>query len=245
MERQGSSGKPLSIIVSLGFLSAVFFLVFSLSINFLILPGLSPAAGTIPLWIISVAAGLIVCYIAAGIFLNKAPAVLFADPEAKKLSETFRDLPKLVLTLGIFTFAFAVISGLVSVLVFYVFAAGSPEPDRRFPVMISVYIIIILSLPFFIKAFTGFAAGDTSFGSLLKSSIGMGAPLYLKFLVIGAVAFFLSFLIRFTPIDTLGAAGDIIVFVLTSIVLGMGTAAAWTVYKRDIEQKDTERRAAK
>jgi len=167
-------------------------------------------------------------------------SAFFPDIKTETIKETYRALPKLILALGIFTGIFAVLSGLVSVLVFYVFTAGIPEPDRRFPVMVCVYVIILVSLPFFIRAAAGFAAGDRGFNSLFKPSFRMGASLYFKFLLIGLIAFIISFLIRLTPLNKFGTVGDIIVLILTSVILGVLAALAWNIYRRDLE-----RRAAK
>jgi len=235
MDVTDTSGRPLSETIKLGSKSTGFFLVFSFCLSYLILPLFSSAAAAIPPVIIAAIIGIIACYIASGIFLNKAPAPFFPDAGVT-LKETFRTLPKLVLILGIFTGVFSAISGLVSVLVFYAITAGIPEPSRRFPVMVCVYVIILLSLPLFIRAVSGFASGDRGFRSLLKSSLRMGAPLYMKFLLIGTAAIILSFLIRLTPLAALGTAGTVITLILTSIILGILTAAAWNIFKRDIER---------
>ena len=228
----------MGIHVGLGLKSTGFFLVLSLTISYLMLPGFLIISDPALIAILKIVCGAAICFAATGIFLARAPAAFFPDVGAGSFKDTYRTLPKLILILGIFAGVFAVISGLVSVLVFYVFSVGIPEPDRRFPVMICIYIVILASIPFFIRAFTGFAAGDRCFKSLLKSSVRMGGPLYLKILIIGLIAVFLSFLIRLLPITAPEPAGDIITLALTSVVLGAATAASWIIFR-----KDTERRA--
>jgi len=223
--------------------STVFMLVLSLSVTYLFLPGLSSAraggAGGIALMILAVA----ICYIAASVFLGAAPCAVFLTAQKKTLKESLLSLSKLAAALAVFTIAFAVISGLAAALVFYVLATGLPEESRRAPLTACIYIILLLSLPFFARVFSGFAAGDTGFASLIKASARMGALLYAKLLIPCAAAYALALLIRWLLAGA-GLPGNIFALALTAIAFGFAIPVSWHIYSAGLARQRVSARRA-
>ena len=220
--------------VRLWLLSAAYVFVFSLALSYLFFPGITTAsAGSVPIGIVFICLSIAVCYAATAIYLYLAPKQIFFGLPHQMFSETFTGLPKLIAVLGIFTLGFAVISGLVSVLVFYVLAAGSPEASRQTPVLFGVVIVLLVSLPFFARAFAGYAASEAGFKRLFTGSLRMGAALYLRYLVLSAIVFGLALMLRVFIPASAGPAASLITLVLTSLAFGAAIPVSWVIFQND------------
>ena len=211
-----------------------FFLVLSLSVAYILIKGMQSISGygSTGAGILFVCLAIAICYVATAFYLKAAPPKIFNGTASRTLSDVFRDLPKLLGVFFIFIVIFSVISGLLSVLIFYGLASGIPEETRRTPINICVIIIAILSIPFFTQAFAEFASGENNFKTLLKNSFRIGLLRYAKYLGTGAIAFGLAMLIRMLffqigaePLSTL------LSLIITSAVLGIAVPITWILHE--------------
>jgi len=232
-------GKRASGRARIWFVSSAYAFAASLAISYLFLPGITAiSSGGVTFGVVFICLSVAVCYFATAVFFIAAPGSVFPGLTRRTLPERFAALPKLAAVLGIFTLGFAVLSGLLSLLVFYVLAADIQEMGRWTPVTVVVLAVLLLSLPFFARAFAGFAAGDDSLGSLFKESLRMGAPLYLKYLVLSAIAFGLAFLIRILLAGTGDPVGTLAMFILTALVFGAAIPVSWQIFRREEFQRE-------
>lgn len=222
--------------ISLWLRSMVFFLVLSFSVVLLFVSGLDAINnnGSMLTGIVLVTLAVVICYLAAAIFLRNTPAQVYKRTQGRTISAILKTLPKLVITYIIYIIVFSVISGLISLLIYYVILAGVPEADRRTPLLALVIVIVILSLPFFSKAFAVFAGSDISFKILLLDSIKMGMPQYVKYLVLGAASFGLAYLIRVLTVGAADPVELILTLVLTSFVIGVAIPLALVIHADSI-----------
>gem|GEM_PF-2727545 len=228
----GASGR-----VRLWLLSTAYVLVFSLALSYLFFPGvMSVSAGNVPVGIVFICLSTFVCYFSTAIYLAFFPKQVLTGLCERTFSESFTSLPKLIAVLGIFALGFAVLSGLVSVLVFYVLAAGLSEAERQTPVLAGVVIVLLLSLPFFARAFSGFAAGEMDFKRLFTGSLRVGAALYLRYLVLSAIVFGLALMLRVFIPASAGPAASLLTLILTSLVFGAAIPASWIIYEMAVRR---------
>ena len=233
-------GKKTPGRVRVWLVCPAYVLAASLAISYLFLPGIKAiSSGSALLGAALICLSAAVCYFATAIFFTIVPKQIFPGPARRTFPESFAELPKLAAALGVFTLGFTVLSGLLSLLVFYVLAAGIPEMVRWTPVTVVVLAVLLLSLPFFTRAFAGFAAGDGSIRSLFKGSLRMGAPLYLKYFVLSAIAFGLAFLTRMLLAGTGNPAGTLASLILTALVFGAAIPFSWQIYLRELAREDS------
>jgi len=215
-------------------LSTAYVLAVSLAVSYVFFAGLSAIPlGGVSLGVVFICLAAAVCYVATAVFFAYAPKRIFPGLSRPALSESLAALPKLLAILGFFTLGFAAVSGLLSLLIFYVLSAGLPEMERRTPVMAGVVIVLLLSLPFFARAFAGFAAGEAETGGLFRGSLRMGGPLYSKYLILSAIAFGLALLIRVFLGSPGSLSGALATLVLTSAVFGAAIPVSWVLYRQD------------
>ena len=229
-------GDEMRIIV----LSVLYFLALMLSLGFLFLPGLSTIYNGSFSGASQVILTVLIWYLSSALYFKSVPRQFFVSVRKTSFSKSFKELPSLIGVMAVFVCAFAVISGLISTLVFYVLASGQEEPARRLPVTAAVLLITLLSAPFFIRAFAGFASGDKDFLTLLAGSVRMGGLLYVKYLALGVVSFALSYLIRLLPFSGSGAAGTAVTLILTSIVFGVLVYVSWRIYEKKLQAASEE-----
>ncbi len=148
---------------------------------------------------------------------------------------------RLTCVLLLYAIGFSVLCGLLSVLIYYVILAGLPESDRRMPVLVMIAVVLVLSLPFYARAICGFISGGHSFKQLLTGSLKMGRPLYLKYLVLCAAVYGLSWLIRLLPVT---ADLAVLQLILTAVVIILSLPLAYRIFKKDKDSADAAPKAA-
>ena len=226
--------KSIQKTIKIWLLSALYFFVLSFVITILFLPGVERivSPGDIGPGLLLVILAAAVCYTATAIFLGSVPGMVFPGASKRTIGEGFKTMPRLLAVLGIFIAIFAVISGFVSLFVFQAVYSGTPNPAATSVVNTCIAIIIILSLPLYIRAFSGHAGGEKGFRKLLSGAVRMGGLLYIKFLAIGVVCFGLSYLIRVLT-GTLPIPASILIgSLLTALVLGAALLVSWRILGR-------------
>jgi hypothetical protein len=193
-----------------------------------------PAA--IVLLILSVA----VSYVLTAFFLKSAPVEIFAAAPHRTFPERLRTLPKLIGSLAIFALAFAVISGLFALFLHYVIFAGQPPIERKTPILIAAAVLVVLSTPFFARAYAIFAGGENRFRPIVSNSLRLGGRRYVKYLILGAAAYGLALLIRLVLRELPEPVGLILMLALTSAVFGIAIPVSW-MFGEDGRKRDGEK----
>ena len=228
--------------------TVLYFFVLSASLTYLFIPGILrvSGAGDISAGILLIVGAAIVWYAATAFFLTVLPPRVFTGLRGIAFSENIRCLPKLIGVLAIFGVAFAVLSRLIILIIWNAVFHGDISLAAG-TVNICMIVLALASLPFYTRAFAGYAGGDRRFGTLLSGSIRIGGLLYLKYLGMGVAAFVLAYFVRYlTPRDT--APSGIGALVLTALVLGAALLLAWKAYavekrcraSQDAREDDTE-----
>ena len=210
-----------------------YFLILSIAITFLFLPGYEHAIGSGAIFpgIIFIVLAVLLCYFVTVFFLKYTPPNIFPGTVSRTLTGSINKLSGLVLVLVVFAAAFAILAGLVTLLIYRVFFSGVIGPALN-AINISIVIIVILSLPFFISAFSLYASGESAVKPLFTGSVHMGGLLYIKYLAIGAIAFGLAYFIHVLAGGLPGIPGVIVTQILTSLVLGAALIVSWRIYSK-------------
>lgn len=218
----------------------------SLAFSHLFLPGLrfarAPGGGDAAPWVLLAALACAVCYVSTAVFLHSVQGGAFGGiggtgptPFPRRtVAGILRALPKLACALAVFAAVFACISGALSMLIYHVFAAGLPAPERKTPILAAVIAILVLSLPFWAQAFSRFASGDgagESASRFLREGARIGRLAYLRFLAIGAAAFGLALAIRFLCGFLAQPAGEVASPLLTAAVFGAAIPLSFAVHQ--------------
>jgi hypothetical protein len=209
--------------------STIYFLLLSAAVTFLFLPGLDFAAGheTVANGVLLIILAVVVCYVLTAFFLKGTPGEIFSDAPRRTFAELLRTLPKLIGSFAIFALAFAVISGLLALFLYYVIFAGQPPFERKTAVLIAAAVLVVLSSPFFAQAYAIFAGGEGRFRLIFANSLRMGGRLYGKYLILGAVSYGLALLIRLVWRELPEPFGLLLMLALTSVVFGVAIPVSW------------------
>ncbi|MDR0852225.1 MAG: hypothetical protein LBN36_06995 [Clostridiales Family XIII bacterium] len=206
---------------------SIYFLLISLLASYVILPaGERMFAGrdtarSILLILLAVA----VCYVLTAYFMNTAPQHIFRGILRSSTGEMLKSLLKPAAAVAIFIAAFAAISGLLELFMYYVLAAGLPEISRKTPGEICVLVLLVLSLPVYMQVVCLYAGGERKFKSLLTGSFKIPGALYLKYLLIGIASFTCALLIRILAQMLPAPLGSFLLLFLTAAVIG--SEPAW------------------
>jgi hypothetical protein len=209
--------------------STIYFFLLSVAVTFMFMPGLDFAVAhePVPTGVLLIILAFAVCYVLTAFFLKVAPGEIFANAPRRTFAELLRSLPKLIGILVIFALAFAVISGLLALLLYYVIFAGLSPIERKTPIFIATAILVVLSSPFFARSFAIFASGESRFRPIFANSLRMGGRLYIKYLLLGTVSFGLALLIRLVLSELPEPFGLILMLALTSLVFGVAIPLSW------------------
>jgi len=189
-------GKALKHLV-VWLISVIYFFVLSISLTYLFVPGIiSLVFGVYGIGILLIVITALIWYAATAYFLSIAPPRVFTASSGGTFTENLRGLPKLIGVLAIFGVIFVVLSGIITSIVSGAVFPGDSSSAASL-INICVIIFAVISLPFYMRAFAGYAGGDRGFGPLLFGSVRMGGLLYLKYLGIGTAVFVLAFFVRY------------------------------------------------
>ncbi|MCL2111644.1 MAG: hypothetical protein FWH32_05290 [Clostridiales bacterium] len=205
-------------------------LVLAFVLAFLFLPGVRFLFdnGNTGLGISLVCVSCFAYYVATTYFLKSVPHRYIKTASQHTFAESFRTLPALMGVFGIFAVAFAVLTGIIAVVV-YIVASSSGLAASWEAVFVACEIVLaILTLPFFMRAFAGFAGGEKDRRRLLSASIHIGGLPYVKHLVLGAATIGILELIWLL---TEGMSAPMGMFVLCILAAALGGAAILLVWR--------------
>ena len=204
--------------------SVIYFLALILPAGLLTIQSVEPPPA------ILIAVCCAVAYIATAAYLSAVSKKAFSETSGRTCREICICLPKLIAALAVFAVIAAIVAGLLALLV-YAIQAGASEEGRLPEVTAALYATVILSLPFFARAFTGFAAGEMRAGILIEQSAHMGLRLYVKLLIPCGAAYIAILLIRQALPDT-GLAFAIAAPITAAALLGIAAPIALHIYAR-------------
>ena len=210
---------------------SAYFLVLSILTTYVFLTGLGyiQGAGNTGVGVLLIALAVAGGYVATAYFLKEAPPRFFGGASSRTFSHSVRALPCLIGVFAVYAACFAALSGIASLIAFQAISPSDPETASGWA-SIFVICLALLTLPFIIFSFAGFANGEKGFAALLKGSLHMGCPMYLKYLAAGAASLGLAYLIRLFAGGAIEPIGTIATLVLSSIVLGAALLLAWRLF---------------
>lgn len=238
-------------------ISVLYFFALSASLTYLFIPGVLRVSGigNTVIGILLIVVTVLVWYVSTSYLFKILPPRVSPELNGSTFAENMRGLPKLIGVLVIFGAVFVVLSGLISLLLPRAVFPGN-QPLAADLINICVTILAVISLPFYMRTFAGYAGGDRGFLPLLSGNVRLGWLLYLKYLGIGAAAFAIAYLVRYLTYGAAASAGamsipmggvimhdnagTLMALVLTSLVLGAALLLAWKVYTVEKDRQEDQ-----